>query len=103
MSDRFTRSKRKDRSIECSAADNCPICLDSMSKMDPFKLPCGHSFHATCMMKNVVTGNLMCPLCRAPVGKNEPVYEEEEYEEGELEEIEVPSTTSRKSRTVGTT
>ena len=89
MSDRVTRSKRKDQSIACSTADTCSICLDSMSKMDPFKLPCGHSFHATCIMKNVVTSNLLCPLCRAPFGKKqrqEEEYEEEEYEEGALEE-----------------
>ena len=89
MSERVTRSKRKrkDLSVACSTADTCSICLDSMSKMDPFKLPCGHSFHATCIMNNVVNTSLLCPLCRAPFGKkqrHEEEYEEEEYEEGAL-------------------
>ena len=52
-----------------------------MSKMDPFKLPCGHSFHATCIMKNVVTSNLLCPLCRAPFGKNIDGYDEDQIQE----------------------
>ena len=84
MSERVTRSKRKDQSIACSTADTCSICLDSMSKMDPFKLPCGHSFHATCIMNNVVvTSNLLCPLCRAQFGKKQ--RREEEYEEEEIQ------------------
>lgn len=52
-----------------------------MSKMDPFTLPCGHSFHATCIMNNVVTtSSLLCPLCRAPFGKKQ------RQEEGAFEE-----------------
>ena len=61
-----------------------------MSKMDPFKLPCGHSFHATCIMKNVVTSNLLCPLCRAPFGKKQRHEVEEEEDEDEEGAFVVP-------------
>jgi hypothetical protein len=85
MSERVTRSKGIKREAETgpsSTEDKCSICLDSMSKMDPFKLPCGHSFHATCIMKNVVWGRLTCPLCRHKISKgqrrNDSANEEQE-------------------------
>lgn len=86
MSERVTRSKgikREAETVPSSTEDKCSICLDSMSKMDPFKLPCGHSFHATCIMKNVVWGRSTCPLCRHKISeqqqrRNDSANEEQE-------------------------
>ena len=84
MSERVTRSKRA--LAEC--ASDCSICLEPISKNDPFRLPCGHTFHAVCIMKNVVLGQSTCPLCRGKFGKQKKTEDaiEEEEEEGEEEE-----------------
>ena len=43
---------------------DCVICMEKIQSNDRAKLPCGHEYHTTCLMKNVVKSNNTCPLCR---------------------------------------
>ena len=55
--------------IDKSPLDQCVICLDFIQEKNRSLLPCGHEFHATCLMENVVNGNNTCPLCRDEITK----------------------------------
>jgi len=59
--------------------EECSICLSSL---DAFRctLPCGHSFHTSCVMK-ALQSSPACPLCREP-------YFEAPDQEREVEEDE---------------
>ncbi len=47
----------------------CAICMELIKDKDRTILKCGHEFHASCMIENVVSSNNTCPLCREKVGK----------------------------------
>lgn len=47
----------------------CAICMELIKDKDRTILKCGHEFHASCMIENVVSSNNTCPLCREEVGK----------------------------------
>ena len=62
---RLTRqSKRLEETHTESEA--CTICLDPLKKYAVTILPCGHSFHAQCMMETILKHNVKCPMCRTP-------------------------------------
>lgn len=42
----------------------CVICMEEIKEKNCATLNCNHTFHATCLMKNVVKANNSCPLCR---------------------------------------
>ena len=58
--------------------DNCPICLDPMRTGDITTLPCGHTFHAKCIMANVLHNQSRCPMCRHTFSRCVEDLEEEE-------------------------
>ena len=41
----------------------CPICFESINKIDKKILPCGHGFHTDCLCVWFVTADT-CPVCR---------------------------------------
>lgn len=41
----------------------CPICFESIGKLDKKILPCGHGFHTNCLLHWFVTADT-CPVCR---------------------------------------
>ena len=46
----------------------CPICLDDIILAEYKNLvitECGHTFHCSCLMTNIVHNDLICPCCRA--------------------------------------
>ncbi|NBS68012.1 hypothetical protein EBT31_03740 [bacterium] len=48
-------------------SQTCAICLDQVTSLNSKsnkRLTCGHSFHATCIIKWYETSN-ECPVCRA--------------------------------------
>lgn len=55
--------------IDKCPMEQCVICLDFIQEKNRSLLPCGHEFHATCLMENVVNGNNTCPLCRDEITK----------------------------------
>ena len=47
--------------------DNCTICLEDIGEDDCVKTKCGHSFHFSCLYKNIKKNKRSgdkCPLCR---------------------------------------
>ena len=44
----------------------CPICLESIGKTNCMTTSCGHTFHASCIIRNLHSSHL-CPMCRAPI------------------------------------
>lgn len=41
----------------------CPICYDEITKVNCVTTECCHTFHASCLFKNM-SNNVDCPLCR---------------------------------------
>ena len=58
----------------------CPICFDTISdKKNNITTECGHKFHASCLMTNVIRNGFNCPCCRAVMATPEyPEYKEEQ-------------------------
>jgi hypothetical protein len=55
--------------VDKKPVQECAICMDKIGEKDCMVLRCGHEFHASCMITNVVSANNTCPLCREEVGK----------------------------------
>jgi hypothetical protein len=50
-----------------SSTIDCPICLMSidLNGKNFIKTECGHDFHASCLLHNVISNGFSCPCCRA--------------------------------------
>ena len=61
----------------------CPICMeDVFSGKNCVVTECGHSFHTSCLMKNVAHNGFGCPYCRTEMAEEqEDSDDEEEIEE----------------------
>jgi len=61
--------ERKEREeINETKETECPLCMDTMSVDKATKLNCGHKFHTTCLINNLIIGNhYTCPMCRRPM------------------------------------
>mgnify|MGYP001372380717 CR=1 FL=1 len=47
------------------ATEDCAICMEKLTSANLFIGPCGHQFHAMCMVQHIKTrSNCLCPLCR---------------------------------------
>lgn len=53
--------------IDKKPYETCAICMDFVQEKDRSILKCGHEFHTSCLMENVVKSNNTCPLCREVV------------------------------------
>lgn len=43
----------------------CPICMDDIDQMcNKITTECGHTFHCSCLMRNVAHNGFACPYCR---------------------------------------
>ena len=65
----------------------CPICMDDIDfKNNCLTTECGHSFHASCLMRNVAHNGFGCPYCRTALAEavedSDSEYESDEEEEG---------------------
>ena len=47
--------------------EKCCICMETIYEKDQIILKCNHTFHASCMMENIIHTNNTCPLCRVVV------------------------------------
>lgn len=68
----------------------CPICFELIEKVNSLTTECGHTFHTSCIMKNVARNGFSCPYCRAIMA--ESVAESQEIFDQDLPELE-PSDT----------
>ena len=73
-----------------SAQIDCPICMDVIEvSRNCVTTECGHCFHASCLMQNIVHNGFGCPYCRTamaepPEEDEETVWSDEEEEEEEM-------------------
>ena len=52
------------------AEEDCPICMDKLTKSNASMLGCSHNVCATCVTKCIESQNInKCPLCRAQITK----------------------------------
>jgi len=67
-----------------SANIECPICMDDIDfTKNCITTECGHTFHASCVMRNVATNGFACPMCRTAMAEE---YEDEVSETSEVSE-----------------
>lgn len=67
----------------------CPICMDDIDfKINCVTTECGHSFHTSCLMRNVAHNGYGCPYCRNALAEavedSDSEYDSEEEEEEEI-------------------
>lgn len=60
----------------------CPICLSNITDIekDIVTTNCGHTFHTSCLLRNVLQNGANCPYCRGVMTKHHRSQEEEEEE-----------------------
>lgn len=49
---------------QCCLLPECPICFELIDKVNSLTTECGHTFHTSCLMKNVAHNGFGCPYCR---------------------------------------
>jgi ribosomal protein L37AE/L43A len=68
--------------FKMSQDNMCPICMDDMVRTCNFTVTeCGHCFHTSCLMRNVLHNSFACPYCRKEMVEQleeEPEDEEED-------------------------
>lgn len=62
---------------------NCPICLEDVGTTNCVITECGHSFHSSCLMKNVAYNGFGCPYCRAAMANDPDEDETDDSDETE--------------------
>ena len=64
----------------------CPICMSEISNINFSITECGHSFHSSCLLKNIIHNNCSCPICRTLLV--EPIYHDEnDFDDDDSETI----------------
>jgi hypothetical protein len=58
--------------------EECPICMESIGRVNCCTTECGHSYHSSCLFKNF-SNSVDCPLCR----KELIIYPEDEEDSSE--------------------
>ena len=65
-----------------SSINCCPICMDNIDvTINCLVTDCGHSFHTSCLMKNVSYNGFDCPYCRTKLVSKASIILEEDLEE----------------------
>tara|TARA_A100001015_G_scaffold320439_1_gene446802 strand:+ start:1796 stop:3112 length:1317 start_codon:yes stop_codon:yes gene_type:complete len=64
-----TESANESFFIDKRPYDECPICFEIVKETDRTVLKCGHVFHSSCFMENVLQSNNTCCLCRTEVSR----------------------------------
>ena len=66
---------------------DCPICLETIEKNNYIRTECGHTFHASCLMRHTATNGYTCPCCRSDMVDKEVFNSDEDEDEDEDETI----------------
>ena len=67
-----------------SCKQECPICMDDILNTNCVTTECGHTFHASCLMRSVAHQGFGCPYCRsvmAEMPEDDEDDDEVEYED----------------------
>ena len=94
---KVTGSKRTHEDDAATTAETCSICLDNgFCDRDISVLPCGHTFHSSCIMTNVISsGSLQCPNCRESIVPKEQDEDESDSESEDSTEEQIESVAER--------
>lgn len=71
-------------STDCESDETiiCPICMDDLISIDNFTTTeCGHRFHTSCLMQNVMHNGFACPYCREHMVEEEPNRQNQDEED----------------------
>ena len=52
-------------------SNDCPICMETIELANALTTACGHHFHTTCLLTNIMKMNRNCPCCREPIIPND--------------------------------
>jgi hypothetical protein len=52
---------------------DCPICYEVIGDNNSTTTSCGHKFHASCLIRSIMSVNKLCPCCRNPLAETQPV------------------------------
>uniref|UniRef100_A0A6C0LKN5 RING-type domain-containing protein n=1 Tax=viral metagenome TaxID=1070528 RepID=A0A6C0LKN5_9ZZZZ len=76
---------------------DCPICFDTvvLGEKNVVTTECGHTFHASCLMKSVAHNGFGCPYCRTAMAEEVADDEDDEDEEYEDDEESLSSEEAR--------
>ena len=55
---------------QCCLLPECPICFELIDKINSLTTECGHTFHTSCLMKNVAHNGFGCPYCRTAMAES---------------------------------
>ena len=51
--------------VNTSSVMECPICMETIcNNKNIVVTECGHTFHTSCLMKNIAVNGFDCPMCR---------------------------------------
>lgn len=57
----------------------CPICLDNIDlTINRITTECGHTFHCSCLMRNVLQNGFNCPYCRITMADENMIINHDE-------------------------
>lgn len=77
--------------ILCKIAESeCSICLSNLTHTDFTSTKCGHWFHSSCLLQNMVQ-RVDCPLCRFPLAEIPEDSDSDEDDDDEEDEDEEDS------------
>lgn len=62
----------------------CCICMDDIMSTNCITTPCGHTFHANCLMKHTYMNNYTCPCCRAELVEKPSEESDDESDDDSL-------------------
>ena len=56
----------------------CPICFLAIGEKNSMTTECGHSFHSSCILKNVSVNGFACPCCRFKMAEAQNVWDDDD-------------------------
>jgi len=73
------KSIQKQPEKEFAEEENCAICRDLLRTSETLTTPCGHTFHAQCLLEwtNRQAFHATCPYCRQLIGDKKREVENE--------------------------
>lgn len=85
MSSPVYEQQQQQQQVYGQQAHECSICLEMIEGPKNSIVPeCGHTFHCSCLMKNVVHNGFGCPLCRFVMAET---VDEDDDDDEDIDEL----------------